>query len=76
LIEWVRDQVRASGDVPHSTALELEEILKRVEQMSADDTRTGEAWKKLRDAAPKVWEATKPVIDTVIGEAVKRALGL
>jgi hypothetical protein len=26
--------------------------------------------------APKVWEAMKPVRDTLIGEAVKKALGL
>lgn len=38
--------------------------------------RTIEAWKRLRDATPKVWDALEPVASTVIGEAVKKALGL
>jgi hypothetical protein len=75
-MEWVRNQLRASGEVPRAEALELEQLLGRLVQMDANDTKTVEAWKRIRDAAPQVWEATKPVRDALIGEAVKKALGL
>jgi hypothetical protein len=71
--------MRASGmsrELPDSTALEMAEMVKRMESMSPDDTRTIEAWKSIRDKAPKVWDALRPVINTVVGEAVKKALGL
>jgi hypothetical protein len=64
------------GAIPRSTALDLAEMVQHLESKSADDTKTIEAWKRLRDTAPKVWEGLKPVVNTVIGEAVKRALGL
>jgi hypothetical protein len=79
LLEWIRNQVRAEGmrgAISRSTALDLAEMVQHMESKSADDTKTIEAWKRLRDTAPKVWEALKPVVNTVIGEAVKRALGL
>lgn len=79
LMAWVRDQLRAAstrGEVPRTTALELIEALQRLDAMGADDTKTVEVWKRLRDAAPKVWAATKPVRDALIGETVKRLLGL
>lgn len=76
LMEWVRNQLRASGEVSRAEALELEQLLGRLVQMDANDTKTVEAWKRIRDAAPQVWEATKPVRDALIGEAVKKALGL
>lgn len=56
--------------------MEIADLVKHVEAMGPDDTRTIEAWKTVRDKAPTVWAALKPVVDTVIGEAVKRALGL
>jgi hypothetical protein len=77
LLAWVRDQLKASapsGDVPRTAALELIEALKRLDAMDADDTKTVAAWKKLREVAPKVWTATKPVRDVLIGAAVKRLL--
>jgi hypothetical protein len=43
--------------------------------MGADDAKTVAAWKRLREVAPKVWAATKPVRDVLIGAAVKRLLG-
>ncbi len=76
LLEWVRNQLRASADISSPTALELVEALKRVEEMDANDTKTIEAWRKLRDAAPKVWATAKPAFDVLLGEAVKRMLGL
>jgi hypothetical protein len=79
LLAWVRDQLQASaarGDVPRPATLELIEALKRLDAMGADDTRTVEVWKRVREMAPKVWDATKPVRDALIGETVKRLLGL
>jgi len=47
--------------------------LKRLDAMGADDDKTVAAWKKLREVAPKVWEATKgPVREVLIGKAVER----
>jgi hypothetical protein len=51
------------------------EAFKRLDAMDAEDTKTVAAWKKLREVAPKVWAATKPVRDVLIGETVKRLLG-
>jgi hypothetical protein len=76
LVQWLQHQVQASFDVPASTRLELRATLDRLRGMDAGDTKTTAGWKQLRDAAPKVWEATKPVRDALIGEAVKKALGL
>jgi hypothetical protein len=79
LLEWVRNRLKAEGmhgAIPRSTALDLDEAVKRVGEMGADDTRTVEVWKRLRDVAPKIWEALKPVLNTVIGEMVKKYLGL
>jgi hypothetical protein len=78
LLAWVRDQLQASsarGEVPRDTTLELIEALNRLDAMGADDAKTVAAWKRLREAAPKVWAATKPVRDVLIGETVKRLLG-
>jgi len=56
--------------------MEAEEWLTHLETLAPDDTKAVEAWKRIREAAPRVWEAMKPVRDTLIGEAVKKALGL
>jgi hypothetical protein len=76
LIEWLRNQVPAAGDIPSETRLKLREALEQMKAMNANDTRTAAGWTLLRDAAPKVWNATKPVRDALIGELVKKALGL
>jgi hypothetical protein len=76
LIQWLQHRVQASSDVPASTRQELHAMLDRLRDMDAADTRTIPGWQRLRDAAPKVWEASKPVRDALIGEAVKKALGL
>ena len=76
LIQWLQHQVQASFDVPASTRRELRTILEKLRDMDAGDTKTVAGWKKLRDAAPKVWEMSKPVRDMLMTEAVKRVLGL
>jgi hypothetical protein len=79
LLEWIQNQVRASGmagRMPRNTALELAELFRRLDTMSSNDLRSAEVWKLLRNSAPKIWEATKAVRDVLIGEAVKRMLGV
>jgi hypothetical protein len=76
LIQWSRHQIQADKDMPGATRLELLAAMDRLQRMDANDTKAIEAWKRIRDAAPKVWEAAKPVRDALIGEAVKKAMGL
>jgi len=76
LIKWIRDMIRAAADVPETTRHELQDVLTRLQAMAPDDTKAVAGWQRIRDVAPKVWDATKPVRDALIGEAVKRALGI
>jgi hypothetical protein len=76
LVQWLQHQVRASFDVPASTRLELRATLDRLRDMDAGDTKTTAGWKQLRDAAPKVWNASKPVRDMLMTEGGKKVLGL
>jgi hypothetical protein len=78
LLTWVREQLHAAasrGEMPLPATLELVEALTRLDAMGADDTKTVPAWKTLREVAPQMWAATKPVRDVLIGETVKRLLG-
>lgn len=76
LVQWVQHQVQASSELPASTRVELQGVLERLRDMDPNDTKSVSAWKRVRELAPKVWETTKPVRDALIGEIVKRALGL
>ena len=76
LLEWLRSNVKASPEIPAAKRLELLEALTKLEAKESDDTRTAETWKMIRDAAPKMWDKAKPVRDVLIGEAVKKLLGL
>jgi hypothetical protein len=75
LVRWLRAQVQAS-DLEPARRLELQEVLDRLADMAADDTRAIAGWQKLRDMAPKVWENTKPVVDILIADGLKKILGL
>jgi len=72
---WLRDQIQAERDMPADTRTTLQRVLERLERMAPDNTKATAGWERIRQQAPKVWEATKPVRDTLIGEAVKKALG-
>jgi hypothetical protein len=74
VMEWLRNNVKASVEVPVSERLELLEVLSKLEAMDANDTRTVRSWQRVRGAVPKVWKRAKPVRDALIGEAVKKAL--
>jgi len=75
-MEWVKHELQASVDITDPLRLELVTVLDRLKRMDPGDTRTVEVWKRMRDAAPKVWEKAKPVLDLVIADAVKKYLGL
>ena len=72
-MQWIQHKVQAAEDIPASTRYEL---LDRLQAIDPDDSRAVTAWRRIREAAPKAWEATKPVRDAIIGETVKKALGL
>ena len=75
LLQWLQHQVQGAFDVPAPTRLELRAMLERLRDMEAGDTKTAAAWKRLRDAAPKVWKASQPVRDKLMTEGIERLLG-
>jgi hypothetical protein len=76
LMEWLRNNVKSSPEVPASERLEMIEVLTKLEAMDMNDTRAVAGWRRLEEVAPKVWKAAKPVRDALMGEAVKKLLGL
>ena len=74
LMDWLTHQVQADESVSDATRVELRVTLERIKAMDANDTRAVAGWKQVKKLAPKVWDATKPVRDVVIGEAVKKAI--
>jgi hypothetical protein len=50
--------------------------VERLRELEPGDTKAVSGWERIRTDVPKVWEAIKPLRDTLIGEAVKKALGL
>ncbi len=76
LLAWIRNLLRASRELPDDERLELISAFERLDKLDPNDTHTVAAWRWLKRAAPKVWEASKPVLDPLMSEAVKRVLGL
>jgi hypothetical protein len=75
-MEWLTHQVQAAESVSDANRIELRAVLARLKAMDPEDTKAVSAWKRFQELAPKVWDATKPVRDVLIGEAVKKAMGL
>jgi hypothetical protein len=75
LIGWLAERVAEQEDDP-AVRLELVGLLEKLKGTDADDARALAAWQKVRDAAPRVWEASKPVLYTLLGDALRKALGL
>jgi hypothetical protein len=76
LMDWLTHQVQADESVSDVNRVELRAILERLKAMDPEDTKAVSAWQRFQVLAPKVWDATKPVRDALIGEAVRYALGL
>jgi hypothetical protein len=76
LMQWLRNQVRASEDVSAATRQELLGVLDRLQDMAPEDPKAVSGWQRIRQAAPRVWEASKSVRDALIGEAVRRLLDI
>ncbi len=73
LVQWLKD---AGSDLEPAKRLELQEILDRIADMSPDDDKALAGWEKVRALAPKVWKKAKPVIGTLLVEALKKKLWL
>jgi hypothetical protein len=73
-IKTLQRRVRASSRLPLSLRIELREALESLKSHDADDARALAAWQRLRDAAPEIWDASKPILDALMGESAKKAL--
>jgi len=76
LVKLLQYRVRASSTLPLSARIELRAVLERLKSKQQNDRRTIAALQLLRWTAPEIWEASKPVLDALAGDAVKKALGL
>jgi hypothetical protein len=76
VIEWLQTNIKTSPEIPATERLELVELLSKLKDAKADDTRTVAAWQKIQHAAPKVWRMAKPVTDVLVADEVKKLLGL
>jgi len=76
LMDWIRNNLKASPDLNTGDRHRLLVMLDMLKALDPDDTKAVEAWRDIQRLAPKVWERAKPVLDRLIGEAVKRLLGL
>jgi hypothetical protein len=75
LIKTLQYRVRASSDLPLSVRIELRAILERLKNKADDDDpRVIAACRLLRDAAPRIWAESKPVLDALIGQRARLAL--
>jgi hypothetical protein len=75
LVKAIQYRVRASSSLPLSARIELRAVLERLKSKKQDDPRTIAALRLLRERAPEIWEASKPVLAALAGDAVKMALG-
>jgi len=76
LIEWLKNNIKASPEIPASERHDLLDILSKLAGAKPDDTKTVAAWQKIQHAAPKLWRMVKPVIDVLVADEVQRLLGL
>jgi hypothetical protein len=64
-VPWRRDEVvpnikcKRPMNCKRQLCLELREALVALERRDANDTKTASAWRKMPDAAPKVWEGDR-----------------
>jgi hypothetical protein len=76
LIKWLQYEVRASSSLPLSARIEVREALERLKWPGDDETSTIAAWQCVREGAPRIWNASQPIRDALIGAAVQKALGV
>jgi hypothetical protein len=75
LIKTLQYRVRASSDLPLSVRIELRAILERLKSKADDDdARVIAACRSLRDAAPRIWAESRPVLDALIGQRARLTL--
>ncbi len=72
---WINDRIAAEG-LSAAATLELRALLTRLSTSDPNDDRAVAAWNKLKETAPKLWEASKPILQSVIGDVIKKHVGL
>lgn len=72
---WIRDRLQ-EVELDPATRLELQEILDHLATMKPDDDKAFAGWTRIKDAAPRLLDIAKPVLESVISEAMKKMLGL
>lgn len=72
-IAWLKDRLLEQG-LNNATVLELRELLDELTPMKPEDNRAIAVLKRLKEWAPGLWERAKPVVDTLVAEAVKHGL--
>lgn len=75
-IQWIQHKIQADQSLSGATRDELLGVIEHLKTMAPGDTKALAGWEKIKKSAPKMWEAVKPVIQTIVGEAVKKGLGL
>lgn len=73
-INWLRDRVAEYHQDP-AEVMKLQEVLDRLKQMDPDDAKTPGAWNYIRETVPELWGAAKPILVTLITEAMRPRLG-
>ena len=76
LVKMLQYQVRSSSRLPVAMRVEIRAALESLKRNASDDPPALAAWQFLRDAAPEIWREGKQIRDALMGERVKKALGL
>jgi hypothetical protein len=75
-IVWLSDRVRDEPGLGEAEIVELQELLNRLVEMSPGDQHQLPVWQKVQAIAPKAWAASKPILQSVIADSIKRYVGL
>jgi hypothetical protein len=76
LVKMLQYQVRSSSRLPVAMRVELRAALESLKRNDSDDPPALAAWQFLREAAPEIWHEGRQIRDVLMGERVKKALGL
>jgi hypothetical protein len=76
LFAWLAARLSMDATVPADKKFELRALLDKLKTMAADDEKTLPGWMEIKKVAPKLWVVGRPVLDVLIGEGVKKVLGI
>jgi hypothetical protein len=75
IFRWLKDRLALDG-LTGARLYEAREELDRIAALAPDDPDSVLRWQRVRDWAPKAWEVSRPVVVNILGDYVKRHLGL